>query len=222
MGPRTVLDGWRKYRPCWDSRSGHGLSSICHSFCIFAIVRKTRKTSSLCMAAWCIFQPTNSRIGSKSAFHLTVTFFSELYFLICSCVIEWSRCCALHFTVTLGQNFIAWYHYMMLESGRRGTKSLSLENSLCKSPRTYRKTDQATNESLRELWVIGGLLYAFSICWHKYVCYVIIWTPCRRIADILFKVKLFVARFIGIMSNSGMPNWQMTKCPKDYRWMGEY
>jgi hypothetical protein len=161
------------------------------------------------MAARCIFQPTNSWIRNKSAFHLTVTFFSELYLSLCSCVIEWSRCCAQHFTVTLGQNFIAWYHYLMLESGRGSTKSLSLENSLC--TRTYRKTDQATIESLRDLWVIGGLVYAFSFCWHKYVCYIIIWTSCRRTADILFKVKLFVSKFIGIVSNSGMPNWHRVK-----------
>ena len=137
------------------------------------------------------------------------------------CVTEWSRCCGQHFTATLGQNFIAWYRYMILEPGRESTKSLSVENSFCKIPRTYRKAEQATNESLCELWVIGGLVYAFSFWWHKYICYVIIWTSSTRIADILFEVKLFVTKFIGIMSNNGMPNWQMTKHPKDYRWMRE-
>jgi len=146
---------------------------------------------------------------------------SELYFSICPCVIEWSRCCAKHLTVTWGQNFIARCHYMMLESARGNTKSLFLENCLCKRPWAYRKTDQGKNESLSELWVIGRLFYAFSFCWRKYVCYVVLWTSCRRTGAILFKVKLFVATFIGIMSNSGMPNWQMTKHPKVYRWMGE-
>jgi hypothetical protein len=32
--------------------------------------------------------------------------------------------------------------------------------------------------------------------------------------DILFRVTLFVAKFIGIMSNSGMPIWQMMEHPK--------